>query len=425
MDAQPGTRAFGVWTASALVVGSMIGAGIYVLPAQLAPFGVWSAAAWIVALAGSLALALVFIALHRALPTADSAIALVEIGLGRRAGMLIGWSYWLSIIATNAVLGLAAASYASVFVPILAGSAAAPGLFAAGAIVAITALNVLSTRLTVWFQLGATAAKIIPLVVSSALLLWLFGVGEAAPQPLASPVDAANPLAPLAITMFALLGFEAASVAAARVREPERNVPRAMIAGLLVAGAFYMVLSLGIALAVPADELAASPAPFALLFDRFAPGGSGTAIAVCAALAAVGALNGWVLLQGEVPRAMARTGTLPGWFARSNRAGVPVRTMLLSSALAIALVLSQLGDGLRQILDFTITLTTATSLWLYLAVALAALRLRVAVVAAGVGLLFSLAVMAAVGWWVSLLSLVLMASGLPFYRRANGRTSAA
>lgn len=418
MGAPPQDRTMGVWTATALVVGGMIGAGVYVLPAQLAPFGIWSVAAWIATLAGSLVLAVVFIALHRAMPEAQSAVALVEIGLGRRAGMLIGWSYWLSIVATNAVLAMAAASYTSAFVPILARSPTEPAVFAVVLIAAVTALNILGTRIAGWFQLGATAAKLIPLVVSSALLLWLFASGEAAPQRLATDIGSASPLAPLAVTMFALLGFEAASVAAARVREPERNVPRAMIGGLLIAGALYIVLSTGIALAMPARELAASPAPFALLFDRFAPGGSGTAIAACAAFAAVGALNGWVLLQGEVPRAMAMSGTLPEWFARSNRAGVPVRTMLLSSTLAIALVLSQLGDGVRQILDFTITLTTATSLWLYLAVALAALRRRVAVVAALLGFGFSLTVMVAVGWWVSLLSLVLMLSGVPFYRRA-------
>ena len=118
-----------------------------------------------------------------------------------------------------------------------------------------------------------------------------------------------------------------------------------------------------------------------------------------------------------MPRTMALTGTLPPWFARSNAAGVPVGTMLLSSALAIALVLTRLGDGLAEVLEFTITLTTATSLWLYLAIALAALRLRIAQAPAIFGLVFSLLVMWGTGWWISLLSLLLMLSGLPFYRR--------
>ena len=115
---------------------------------------------------------------------------------------------------------------------------------------------------------------------------------------------------------------------------------------------------------------------------------------------------------------MALTGTLPAWFARSNSAGVPVGTMLLSSGLAIALLLTQLGEGLAEVLEFTITLTTAVSLWLYLAIAAAALRLRTAMVPAVIGLVFTLLVMWGTGWWISLLSLLLMLSGLPFYRRS-------
>lgn len=408
-------RTFGVWTATALVVGGMIGAGIFVLPAQLAPYGWWSVGAWVVAILGSLALALVFISLHRALPEAEGAVALAETGLGALPGMLVGWSYWLSIVATNAVMALAAASYAGVFVPVL-GDSRPGGLFAILLIAAFTALNILGTRAAGRFQVVATLAKLVPLVVASVLLVAIFARGEP-PQPLATRLGEASPFAPLTAAMFALLGFEAASVAAARVRDPARNVARATIAGLLIAGGFYMLLSTGIALALPAEQLAVSPAPFALLFDRFTGSASAVLIAACAALAAVGALNGWVLLQGEVPRTMASTGTLPRWFAKSNAAGVPVGTMLLSSALAIALVLTQLGKGLAQVLEFTITLTTATSLWLYLAIALSALRLRIAVVPAAVGLVFTLLVMWGTGWWISLLSLLLMLSGLPFYRR--------
>ena len=116
---------------------------------------------------------------------------------------------------------------------------------------------------------------------------------------------------------------------------------------------------------------------------------------------------------------MALTGVLPAWFARGNAAGVPVGTMLLSSALAIALVLTQLGEGLAEVLEFTITLTTAVSLWLYLAIAVTALRLRIAMAPAALGLVFTLAVMWGTGGWISLLSIALMLSGLPFYRRPS------
>jgi basic amino acid/polyamine antiporter, APA family len=420
-DTAASDQPFGFWTATALVVGGMIAAGVFILPAQMAPYGVWSIAAWALAIAGSLLLALVFIALHRQLPGARGAIELVEIGLGPLPGMLVGWSYWLSILCANAVISLTAAGYAASFVPGLGGNRSS--LLACGLIVALTLLNIAGTRIAGWFQVGATAAKVVPLL-GAALLLGVIAVqGGMGSSPLPVPPLDRGMFDPLTAAMFALLGFEAASVAAARVRDPERNVARATIAGLAIAGGLYMVICTGMALAIPADVLAKSEAPFALLFDRFVGSGSATLIAAAAALAAFGALNGWILLQGEVPRAMALTGTLPAWFARSNAAGVPVNTHLLSAAIGVGLVLTQLGDGLSEVLTFMVTLTTATSLWLYLAIAVSGIRLRAAPWAAWGGLVFALLVLWGIGWGISLLSLVLMLSGLPFYRRV--RTAAA
>ena len=415
-------RPFGFWTATALVIGVMIGAGIFILPAQLAPYGAWSILAWVTALAGSLLLAAVFVALHKTCLEAAGAVALVEQGLGPLGGMLVGWSYWVSVLTSNAFVALAAAGYASTFVP-LGTDPMVPGLFACLLIAGLTALNILGPRFVGWFQVGSTAAKLTPLILATGLIVYIFASGAAQVQPLpaAAPVD--NWLAPLTMAMFALLGFEAASLVAARVDRPEVNVARATMAGLLIAGGLYILLCTGMALALPTDFLAGSPAPFALLFDRFAFTGSGTLVAVCAVISAVGALNGGILLQGEVPRTMALTGTLSPWFARLNARAMPVGTILLSSALSIGLVLTQLGNGLGEVLVFMITLTTATSLWLYAAIALTGLRLGVARIPALLGLGFTGLVMWGTGWQVSLLSLALMLSGLPFYRRSEPKSA--
>jgi APA family basic amino acid/polyamine antiporter len=410
-------KPFGFWTATALVVGGMIAAGVFILPAQMAPYGVWSIVAWVLAIGGSLLLALVFIALHKQIPQARGAIELVEIGLGPLPGMLVGWSYWLSILCANAVISLTATGYLASFVPGLDDTRSS--LLACGLIVALTLLNIAGTRIAGWFQVGATAAKVVPLLGAALLLGWVAAEGEMGASPLPVPPLGTDMFAPLTAAMFALLGFEAASVAAARVRDPERNVARATLAGLAFAGALYMVICTGMALAIPAEVLAGSEAPFALLFDRYVGTGSATLIAAAAALAAFGALNGWVLLQGEVPRAMALTGTLPQWFATSNAAGVPVNTHLLSCAIGVGLVLTQLGEGLSEVLTFMVTLTTATSLWLYLAVAVSGVRLGAARWAAWGGLVFALLVLWGIGWEISLLSLALMLSGLPFYRNSQ------
>lgn len=414
-------KPFGFWTATALVVGSMIAAGIFILPAQMAAYGVWSIAAWVLAIGGSLLLALVFIALHKQMPEARGGIELVETGLGPLPGMLVGWAYWLSILCAIAVISLTAAGYLASIVPGLDGPRSS--LLACGLIAMLTLLNITGTKIAGWFQVGATVAKVVPLLGAALLLGWIAAQGDMAPSSLPVPPLDGTMFDPLTAAMFALLGFEVASIAAARVQDPERNVARATIAGLAIAGGIYMLITTGMALAIPADELAKSEAPFALLFDRTIGAGSGTLIAAAAALAAFGALNGWILLQGEVPRAMALTGTIPAWFAKSNAAGVPVNTLLLSSAIGIGLVLTQLGDGLREVLTFMVTLTTATSLWLYIAVAISGIRLKAAPWAAWGGLIFSLLVLWGIGLGISLLSLVLMFSGLPFYRKVSSAKS--
>ena len=410
-------KPFGFWTATALVVGSMIAAGIFILPAQMAPYGIWSIVAWVLAIGGSLLLALVFIALHKQMPQARGGIELVETGLGPLPGMLVGWAYWVSILCANAVISLTAAGYLASFVPGLSGPRTS--LFACGLIAALTLLNIAGAKIAGWFQVGATAAKVVPLLGATILLGWIAVQGKMTAGPLPVPSLGAGVFDPLTAAMFALLGFEVASIAAARVHDPERNVARATMAGLAIAGGIYMLITTGMALTIPADELAKSAAPFALLFDRTIGSGSGTLIAAAAALAAFGALNGWILLQGEVPRALALTGTIPAWFAKSNSAGVPIYTQLLSSAIGIGLVLTQLGDGLREVLTFMVTLTTATSLWLYMAVAISGIRLNAAPWAAWGGLIFALLVLWGIGLGISLLSLVLMLSGLPFYRRVK------
>ena len=166
-------------------------------------------------------------------------------------------------------------------------------MLACGLIAALTLLNIAGAKIAGWFQVGATAAKVVPLLGATILLGWIAVQGKMTAGPLPVPSLGAGVFDPLTAAMFALLGFEVASIAAARVHDPERNVARATMAGLAIAGGIYMLITTGMALTIPADELAKSAAPFALLFDRTIGSGSGTLIAAAAALAAFGALNGW------------------------------------------------------------------------------------------------------------------------------------
>ena len=166
---------------------------------------------------------------------------------------------------------------------------------------------------------------------------------------------------------------------------------------------------------LPRAALEASSAPFELFVGTFIGAEPALAISAFAAIAAIGALNGWVLIVGEVPLGMARAGLLPRWFAKVSARDVPVRVLLVSATLASLLVLSQASRSLSGVFQFAALLTTCASLWLYVAICAAALVRRVAVVPAALGLPFTIWALWGAGVEASGLSLMLMLTAVPVY----------
>jgi APA family basic amino acid/polyamine antiporter len=226
-----------------------------------------------------------------------------------------------------------------------------------------------------------------------------------------------------ALTLWALLGFEAASVPAARVKDPQRTIPRATLIGTLIAGLVYLAASGAIFLLLPADVTAKSSAPFADLAARFWGPGAGTAVVLFAAISCLGALNGWVLLQGEVPLALARRGVFPRWFGRVNARGMPVNAQILGTLLSAALIAANYTRGLTELFGFMALLATAATLVLYLVAALSALRLMAAgrlqrgllLLVTLLGTLYALWTLYGAGAEATGWGAVLLATGIPVY----------
>lgn len=217
------------------------------------------------------------------------------------------------------------------------------------------------------------------------------------------------------LAFFALVGFESAGLVAERVRDPKRNVMRATLIGLVGTGLLYIIVCSGVAFTLPAGTVAAAAAPMALFVETFSGHKAALAVAAFAAIAAIGCLNGWVLVQGELPLGMARAGVLPRWIDRTNRRDVPVGILFAASLLTSVLILSTMSRSTEGLLTFMLQLTTAATLWLYIGISAAALVLGIVRWVAAIGLVFSAWVMIgagmeAVGW-----SLALMFSALPLY----------
>lgn len=368
-------RQLGFWMCLALVIGTFIGSGIFLLPAQLAPFG-WNATiGWMITISGALGLAYLFGQLARTLPYAGGPYAYVGEAFGPLPAFVVAWAYWVSLWAGNAAIAIAAVSYLSLLIPSLSGIAA----FAAIAILwALTLLNCVSVRAGGRFQMLTVGIKLVPLLVVIVIAAYVVG----ADQPTATPpfdsaqISLSSVNAAAALTLWALLGFEAASIASRNVKDPARTVPRATVIGTLIVGVLYLLVATPVTMFLPQGEVAGSNAPFALFVSHYWSPTFGSLIAVFAAVSAMGALNGLILIQGELPLAMARDGTFPRWFAVTASNGVAVRAQLLSTGLATLLVAANYSRSTSGLFAFMALLSTAAALILYLACALAAGRLQ-------------------------------------------------
>ena len=404
----------GFWMCVALVMGNMIGSGVFLLPASLAPFGWNGVVGWAITIAGGLALALVLARLTLAHPGAGGPVGFVNQAFGRAPSFLVGFSYWVSIWTANVTIAVAAISYLSVFVPVLGQYSAVSTI---ALIWAVTAINLRGARTAGGFQVVTLVIKLVPLIAVVVLIVNVLGrEGSSAIAPL--PVEGLSLSAASGsaiLTLWALLGFESASVAADKVSDPARTIPNATMVGTLATGALYLIVCSGIALMLPASAVANSDAPFAVFVETFWAREPALLVALFAAISAIGALNGWCLMQGALPAAMARRGLLPGWLAGETGNGTPARALIISSLLASAFVVINSSKSTGDLFTFMATVSTSSTLWLYLACAASALRLNVATPVATLGIGYALWTLWGAGLDVSAMTLILMISGLPLY----------
>ncbi len=368
-------RPLGLVMCTALVVGNMIGSGIFLLPASLARYGSLGLVGWLITSTGAVLVALVFARLSRLVPRAGGPYAYTRRGLGDFAGFLVAWGYWISILATNAAISVAFVSYATIFWPALAERRLTAALLALATIWGLTFVNASGVRNGGWVQLVTAILKVLPLfgiVVAGALY---FEPAHIQPPPPGEEGWLGQVNATVALTLWAFLGLESATVPADHVADPGKTIARATIAGTLLAAAVYVFSTLAVMGILPPERLAVSTAPFAEAGEAVLGPAAGTIMGLGAMVSCFGALNGWILLQGQVPLASARDGLFPAVFARVSSSGVPVAGILLSSVLVTLLMAFNYTRALVDLFTFVILLATLTCLLPYVFSATAGLMI--------------------------------------------------
>lgn len=358
-------KEIGFWRGWSIAVGCAIGSGVFMMPTLLAPYGMLGLAGWLTAGAGSLLVVLSLSRLARRIPKLGGPYAYVRAGLGDFAGFLIAWTYWIACIAAVAGIAIAFVGYLGFFFPFITESSVISLLVALVLVWSLVALNMRSVNGSGTFQVATTLLKILPLLV---MIVMGFIHMEPEIMPPLNPTEL-HPIALLAtvttLVMWSFTGIETAAVPADNMAEPDKLIPRILLASVLTILVIYFLVSVTIALVVPADELLISTAPFSLAASKMMGPIGGAFITIGALVSTLGSLNANTLTAGNIPLAAAKDHLFPIRFATVSQAGTPTFSLMVAGCFVTALLLFNYTKGLVEAFTFMAMLSTLSTLMAY------------------------------------------------------------
>ncbi|USQ84135.1 amino acid permease [Streptomyces phaeoluteigriseus] len=434
----PRRRGFGLTAATALVMGNIIGGGIFALPAAVAPYGTVSLLAFVVLSVAALLLALLFGRLARRSPVTGGLYVYPRDAFGPFAGFLSAWSYWTMCWVSIAALAVAVVGYVDVLIP-LHGDHALEAVVALTALWLPTAANFAGTRWVGGVQIVSTVLKFVPLLVVATVGLFFVDADNFGPFNASGNSVPGALAASAALLLYSFLGVESAAVSAGEVDDPERTVGRASVLGTLGAALVYLLGTVAVFGLVPHDRLVDSGAPFADAVNAIAGGTwGGTAISLVAVASILGCLNGWILLAAQMPYAAARDGLFPRPFARVGKGGVPGFGVWAVAVLGTVLIGLNFTAGPETTFRVLVLITTFTGCVPYLLSAAAQLywlargtraRVRPAglardLVVAALSFGFSFWLIAGAGYAAVYQGVLFLFAGIPVYVWLRGRREA-
>jgi APA family basic amino acid/polyamine antiporter len=370
---------FGLPVAIALIVGSIIGVGIFNLPTSLASFGPISLVSMVLTTIGALSLAMLFAALSRRLPADGGPYAYARVAFGNAFGFANAWSYWITAWAGNAAIAVGWVLYVEEFVNKDHNSAVSALLVLVGLWLPAL-INLSGVKNMGAVQVVTTVVKFAALAFMAVVGIFFVDRANYSPFNVSGESALAAIGGGMAIALFSYLGVETATVAAAKVKDPDRNIPRATILGTLATAAVYL-LSLTVVFGIlPTAQLSTATAPFSDAVNAIFGGTwAGKVMAVAVIISGFGALNGWTMICAEMPMAASKDGIFPERFKKLSGRGVPAFGIIASTVLAsIAMLVNYLGSGGATVFTTLVLMTGITAAIPYGFSALAQIKWRLA-----------------------------------------------
>ncbi|OIO59324.1 MAG: amino acid permease [Verrucomicrobia bacterium CG_4_9_14_3_um_filter_43_20] len=363
----------GFWAVFALVTGSQIGTGVFMLPASLAPYGGYSLAGWVISGCGAVVLALVFGLLCARFPQTGGPHVYVSQAFGPVAAFFTGWTYWvISWVSTTAVVVTAIGSLS----PFLGGLSSTYYLLLEIVLLfTITVLNLKGVKTAGGAEIFLTLLKFVPLLIIPLAALAFFDAGNMVVEPQVASLPMSTLLGQVALlTLWGFIGVESATAPAGAVENASKTIPRAIIMGTICVALLYLINSVGIMGLIPGGELVHSKAPYVDAVQRMFGGNWHFGIAIIASIVCIGTLNAWMLTSGQIVLGLAQDGLMPKFFGKRNENDAPVVGIIVSCLGITPLLVLTANESIAQqvtaIIDFSVT----AFLFVYLACAVALLR---------------------------------------------------
>ncbi|MFE1901304.1 APC family permease [Streptomyces yangpuensis] len=372
-------RSFGLTVATALIIGTIIGVGVFNLPTSLATYGPISLVSMGLTTVGALALALLFAALSRRMPADGGPYAYARTAYGNTLGFFSAWSYWITAWAGNAAIAVGWVLYVEVFLN------KGHNRFVSVLLVLVglwlpALVNLVGVRQMGLVQVVTTVLKFAALAFMATVGLFFVDGANYSPANISGESTVAAIGGGMAIGLFSYLGVETVAVAAGKVRDPDRNIPRSTVIGTLATAVVYMLSLVAVFGILPAERLKDSTAPFSDAANAIFGGTwAGNVMAVAVIISGLGALNGWTMICAEMPLAAAHDGLLPARFKQLSGKGVPAFGVVVSTVLAsVAVIVNYSGSGGTSVFTTLVLMTGITAAIPYALSAGAQLKWRLA-----------------------------------------------
>ena len=356
-----------LFMATMLVCGNMIGSGVFMLPSTLAQVSGPGATiiAWILTTVGSILIAISFANLGTKYPSTGGAYHYTKEAFGDFAGFLSAWLYWNGSWIGNAAILVAITSYASVVFPAL-NNPTISIIFSSAVLWIFTLINISGVKKAGKIQSFVTVFKIAFFALFIIVAFLNFDSVNILPL---YPEEKGLSTVPLAATstLWAFIGLESATVAAGELKNPEKNVRKSTIYGLIISAAIYLLISIGSMGAMNNKELAQSSAPLTDILTNALGTQVGKILTIAVVICILGTIIGWLLSTARVGYAAGVDGVFPKFFGKINeKTGTPVNSLIFGSVLVNILLVMNFQKGMVDAFTFITILATLSYLPVYL-----------------------------------------------------------